>query len=162
MQRQPQPTFTASPASSRSAGPRSSLVRPVLPDRNVTDETIEDAYVNFILYCNPAVPLESDTTVLREAFQNPPKSGGKSFKTYTLFELIRQLEAKELKTWIELALKLGVEPPDQHKGQSSQRIQQYAVRLKVEDHRPPLQSCYFSFSLTAAEMDAIHARGCVL
>lgn len=125
----------------------------------MTDETIEDAYVNFILYCNPAVPLESDTTVLREAFQNPPKSGGKSFKTYTLFELIRQLEAKELKTWIELALKLGVEPPDQHKGQSSQRIQQYAVRLKVS---PTTSIVLFFFSLTAAEMDAIHACGCVL
>jgi hypothetical protein len=68
---------------------------------------------------------------LREAFRTPPKSGGKSFSTFALFGLIQKLETKELKTWAELALQLGVEPPDQEKGQSSQKIQQYAVRLKV-------------------------------
>lgn len=102
-----------------------------LPDRNVTASTIEDAFTDFILHCNPAVPLDTDTAALREAFRTPPKSGGKSFSSFTLFQLIRQLETKELKTWAELALKLGVEPPDQEKGQSSQKIQQYAVRLKV-------------------------------
>lgn len=86
--------------------------------------------MRFILHCNPAVPPETDTAALREAFQTPPKSGGKTFDTFTLFELIKRLEARELKTWAELALKLGVEPPDADKGQSSQKIQQYAVRLK--------------------------------
>lgn len=105
--------------------------RSTLPDRNVTAATIEEAYVQFVLHCNPAVPAETDTAALREAFRVPPKSGGKSFSTFTLFQLIRQLETKEIKTWAELALKLGVEPPDQDKGQSSQKIQQYAVRLKV-------------------------------
>ncbi|KAK3314783.1 ARS binding protein 2-domain-containing protein [Apodospora peruviana] len=104
--------------------------RPPLPDRQVTSNSIEEAYVTFILHCNPAVPLETDSAALREAFRTPPKSGGKSFSTFTLFQLIKQLETKELKTWAELALKLGVEPPDQEKGQSSQKIQQYAVRLK--------------------------------
>lgn len=101
------------------------------PSRDVTADTIEDVYVHFILYCNPAVPIETETAVLREAFRTPPKSGGKSFSTWTLFELIAQFQSKEIKTWGELALKLGVEPPDQDKGQSSQKIQQYAVRLKV-------------------------------
>ncbi len=112
-------------------GMATTLVRPTLPDRNVTSPTIEDAFVRFVLYCNPAVPLETDTTALREAFRTPPKSGGKSFSTFTLFELIKQFDTKSIKTWAELALKLGVEPPDQDKGQSSQKIQQYAVRLKV-------------------------------
>ncbi|KAL2159772.1 hypothetical protein VTH06DRAFT_1905, partial [Thermothelomyces fergusii] len=71
-----------------------------LPDREVDAASIEDAYVAFILYCNPA-----------------------SFSTFALFELIKQLETRELKTWAELALKLGVDPPDQEKGQSSQKIQ---------------------------------------
>jgi len=88
------------------------------------------------MYCNPGVPLDTETASLREAFRTPPKSGGKSFSTFTLFELIKKLETKELKTWAELALKLGVEPPDQEKGQSSQKIQQYAVRLKVSKRRP--------------------------
>ena len=111
--------------------PRTPELRPTLPSRSVTSSTIEDAYVNFILYCNPAVPLDTDTTNLRESFRSPPKSGGKSFSTFTLFQLIKQLDDKEIKTWAELALKLGVEPPDQDKGESSQKIQQYAVRLKV-------------------------------
>lgn len=123
--------FNPLPSPSKNDTPRSSsLVRPILPQKSVTSATIEDAYVNFILYCNPAVPLETDTFALREAFRNPPKSEGKSFSTFTLFELIKKLHTKELKTWAELALKLGVEPPDHDKGQSSQKIQQYAVRLK--------------------------------
>jgi hypothetical protein len=109
--------------------------RRALPDRNVNAASLDDAYVTFILYCNPGVPLETDTAALREAFRTPPKSGGKVFSTFTLFELIKKLETKELKTWAELALRLGVEPPDQEKGQSSQKIQQYAVRLKVTTHR---------------------------
>lgn len=115
------PLHASTPISSR-LGP---------PSRNATADNIEDLYVHFILYCNPAVPLETDTAVLREAFGTPPKSGGKSFSTWTLFELITQFQSKEIKTWGELALRLGVEPPDQDKGQSSQKIQQYAVRLKV-------------------------------
>lgn len=103
----------------------------VLPDRTVTATTIEDAYVFFILACNPAVSPSTDTTALREAFRTPPRSDGKSFSIFTLYQLICQLEEREIKTWAELALKLGVEPPDQKKGQSSQKIQQYAVRLKV-------------------------------
>ncbi|KAL1889202.1 hypothetical protein Sste5346_009060 [Sporothrix stenoceras] len=104
--------------------------RAVLPDRIVTATTIEDAYVSFILACNPAVSPSTDTTALREAFRTPPRSDGKSFSIFTLYQLICQLEEREIKTWAELALKLGVEPPDQDKGQSSQKIQQYAVRLK--------------------------------
>jgi hypothetical protein len=111
--------------------PRLREARPSLPERNVTSTTFEDAYVTFILCCNPAVPLDTDANALREAFRSPPRSGGKSFSTFTLYELIQQLEKKELKTWAELALKLGVDPPDPDKGESSQKIQQYAVRLKV-------------------------------
>lgn len=103
-----------------------------LPPRNATIDTIEDTYVQFILACNPGVPAETDTSILRETFRTPPKSGGRSFSTWTLFQLIAQFQSKEIKTWGELALKLGVEPPDQEKGQSSQKIQQYAVRLKVK------------------------------
>ncbi len=121
------------PSPAKNDTPRSSgLVRPILPQRGVTSASIDDAYVSFILYCNPAVPLETDTAALRDAFRNPPKSEGKSFSTFTLFELIKKLQSKELKTWAELALRLGVEPPDHDKGQSSQKIQQYAVRLKVK------------------------------
>ncbi|KAI1452893.1 ARS binding protein 2-domain-containing protein [Annulohypoxylon moriforme] len=123
--------FNPLPSPGKNETPRSvGMVRPILPQKSVTTASIEDAYVSFILYCNPAVPLETDTFALREAFRTPPKSEGKSFSTFTLFELIKKLHSKELKTWAELALKLGVEPPDHDKGQSSQKIQQYAVRLK--------------------------------
>jgi hypothetical protein len=105
--------------------------RPPLPDRSVTPDTIEDAYVAFILHCNPAVSFTSKTASLREALHSLPRSAGKSFDIFTLFLLVRDLELKVLKTWAELALKLGVDPPDARKGESSQKIQQYAVRLKV-------------------------------
>lgn len=105
----------------------------ILPSREVTDETIDNTYVMFILYCNPNVPSSVDTSELRRTFRCPPRSDGKSFSIFTLFELIRKLDNKELKTWIQLAMELGVQPPSVEKGQSTQKVQQYAVRLKVCD-----------------------------
>jgi hypothetical protein len=102
-----------------------------LPSCDVNDDNFDDAYVNFIMYCNPVIPLDTDTTELKKIFRAPPKSDGKNFSTFTLFELIRKLEQKEIKTWAQLALDLGVEPPALDKGQSAQKVQQYAVRLKV-------------------------------
>lgn len=102
-----------------------------LPSPDVSDATVDDAYVQFIMYCNPSVPSDISTIELKKTFRSPPKSDGKTFNTFTLFELIRKLESKELKTWAQLAIELGVEPPALEKGQSAQKIQQYAVRLKV-------------------------------
>ncbi|KAI9931477.1 hypothetical protein ASPWEDRAFT_181210 [Aspergillus wentii DTO 134E9] len=101
-----------------------------LPSRDVTDESIDEAYINFILYCNPGVPLSVDTTELRKTFRSPPRSDGKSFSIFNLWELIRRLDNKDLKTWIQLAIELGVEPPSFEKKQSTQKVQQYTVRLK--------------------------------
>ncbi|KAL4943885.1 hypothetical protein BDV06DRAFT_188921 [Aspergillus oleicola] len=101
-----------------------------LPSREITDENIDDAYIHFIFYCNPNVPLSADSTELRKTFRCPPRSDGKSFSIFALWELIKRLDSKELKTWIQLAIELGVEPPDMEKKQSTQKVQQYAVRLK--------------------------------
>lgn len=101
-----------------------------LPSTDVDANTITDAYVAFILYCNPNFDLDVDTTTLRTNFQSPPKSDNKDFEVYRLFELIRKFDAKEIKTWGQLALDLGVEAPDVSKGQSVQKVQQYSVRLK--------------------------------
>jgi hypothetical protein len=109
----------------------SEVANRLLPSKDVSDETLDDAYVSFILYCNPSIPSDTDTEELRKTFRSPPKSDGKSFSTFTLFRLIRKLELKEIKTWAQLAIELGVEPPAMDKGQSAQKVQQYAVRLKV-------------------------------
>ncbi|KAL7275182.1 hypothetical protein RUND412_001881 [Rhizina undulata] len=98
-----------------------------LPDRNVTEENLDDAYVAFILYCNPTVPLNCDTTELRKAFRQPPKSDGKTFDVHRLLRLIEKFEEREIKTWTKLAIELGVE---RTADQSAQKVQQYAVRLK--------------------------------
>ncbi|KAI6825243.1 hypothetical protein KC340_g11049 [Hortaea werneckii] len=71
-----------------------------------------------------------DSAALRANFNTPPKSDNKDFETWRLFELIQRFETKEIKTWGQLALELGVEPPDVGKGQSVQKVQQYSVRLK--------------------------------
>lgn len=102
-----------------------------LPDLAVTDANFDHAFVDFILYCNPSIPLDTNTLELKKIFRGPPKSDGQTFNTFTLFELIRKLELKEIKTWAQLAKELGVEPPALDKGQSAQKVQQYAVRLKV-------------------------------
>jgi len=100
------------------------------PPRDVSDDTIDDAYAAFILYCNPSFATSTDTTELVKLFRTPPKSDGNAFSSWTLFELIRKFDAKEIKTWTQLALDLGVAPPDTDKGQSTQKVQQYSVRLK--------------------------------
>ncbi|CAK1362106.1 unnamed protein product [Cercospora beticola] len=101
-----------------------------LPSTDVTAENLTQTFVDFILYCNPNFPTDVDTTALRSGFEGPPKSDGKDFNTWDLFVLIRKLEHKEIKTWNQLALDLGVEAPDTSKGQSVQKVQQYTVRLK--------------------------------
>lgn len=94
---------------------------------------MDDAYVQFIFYCNPSIATDTDTTELRRGFRAPPKSDRQTFSPYILFTLIAKLEDKKdgIDNWTKLVLELGVEPPDQEKGQSSQKVQQYAVRLKV-------------------------------
>ncbi|KJZ75090.1 hypothetical protein HIM_05576 [Hirsutella minnesotensis 3608] len=104
--------------------------RPGLPDRDVSAANIEDAYVRFIYYCNPALPPDADAGSLREAFSCPPKSGGKVFHPFTVYELVKRFYAKDIKTWTELTTLLGVQPPDLAKDESAQKVAQYGVRLK--------------------------------
>ena len=102
-----------------------------LPDRNVTADNFEDAYVQFIFYCNPSVPLLLPTAELRRGFKAVPRADGKFFETYTLFKLVQKLESGEISTWNSLVVELGVERPDPAKNQSTQKLGQYAVRCKV-------------------------------
>lgn len=102
-----------------------------LPSRDISETDFDDAYAAFIIYCNPSVPADTDSAELRKIFWAPPKSDGKTFSTFALFDLIKRLEAKEIKTWAQLVEEMGVEKPLLEKGQSTQKVQQYAVRLKV-------------------------------
>ena len=118
-----------SPVISTASGkPQAIQATPQWPSREVTDETIDDAYAQFILCCNPNISADCDTAELRKAFRMPPKSDGNTFSTFRLLELIGKFEQNEIKTWTKLAVELGVERKDD---QSTQKVQQYAVRLKV-------------------------------
>lgn len=108
----------------------------------MTEETIDLAFAKFILYSNPYYPCDTDTSELKECLHNVPKSDGKNFTIYGLWQLVQKLETKELKTWIQLALDLGVEPPTAENKASVQKVQQYTVRLKVG--RCILALCQFS------------------
>jgi len=155
----PSPAQTQPPPQPGASGAGSAApptTRPGLPDRSVSENTVEDAYVDFILFCNPAVPLSTDTTSLREAFRNPPRSGGKSFSTFAIYELVRKFYNSEIRTWTELTTKLGVEPPDPNKEESAQKVAQYGVRLKVCDVEPPKLKVYPL--KTGLEVDEFHAR----
>ncbi|KAL8773943.1 MAG: hypothetical protein Q9209_001373 [Squamulea sp. 1 TL-2023] len=101
-----------------------------LPSLEIADESIDQAYVDFIFYCNPSIPLDTDSTELKKGFRSPPMSDGKKFNPFTLYGLISRLEGKDIKTWVQLVIELGAELPDPSKNQSTQKLQQYAVRLK--------------------------------
>lgn len=105
----------------------------LLPSKELRSDSIEDDYVQFIFYCNPSLSLDLDTAELRRGFQSMPKTDGKSFDVFVLFELIQKLEAKEIETWSQLVVDMGVVPPNVASGQSTQKVQQYAVRLKVRE-----------------------------
>jgi hypothetical protein len=128
------PRYSAATPSSQTKHVTTSSYTPddrALPSQDVTDETFDNAFASFILYCNPSFALSTDTSELVKLFRIPPKSDGNAFSTWSLFELIGKFSAGEIKTWTQLALDLGVSLPDTDKGQSTQKVQQYSVRLKV-------------------------------
>ncbi|CAG8542913.1 5375_t:CDS:10 [Diversispora eburnea] len=94
---------------------------------DVTQENIADRYLEFILYCNPSAPSDLDVSSLIRSFNAVPKSDGKTFETWVLFQLVSKHNSGEIKTWTKLAQQLGVERTNES---SPQKIQQYAVRLK--------------------------------
>ena len=120
-----------SPSSNNSECLRKASEERELPSRDVTDHNLDEAYVQFALYCNPPIPKNAETSELKRRFRSPPRSDDKVFSTFKLYELISRLEHKDIKTWSQLVIELGVELPDTSKNQSTQKVQQYAVRLKV-------------------------------
>lgn len=110
------------------SSPKNSSSRPS-PAKDINHSNIVDRYVEFILWCNPNhIPDEGQTLTLRRAFIAVPKSDGKTFDPWLLFSHVARLESGEIKTWTKLAQDMGVERTDDS---SPQKIQQYAVRLKV-------------------------------
>ncbi|CAG8537076.1 15925_t:CDS:2 [Dentiscutata heterogama] len=118
-----QPIIPASGSSSLQAN----FPRRGLPQKDVTRANIADRYLEFILYCNPSAPSDLDVSSLLRSFNSVPKSDGKTFDTWVLFQLVSKHHSGEIKTWTKLAQQLGVERTNES---SPQKIQQYAVRLK--------------------------------
>ena len=102
-----------------------------LPPTDVTNEDLDDRYLQFILYCNPSIPDAVDPTELKQGLRSPPRSDGKNYCPWVIYRLIARLESKEIKSWTSLVVEMGVELPDASRNQSTQKVQQYAVRLKV-------------------------------
>ncbi|CAG8583100.1 30326_t:CDS:1, partial [Racocetra persica] len=115
------------PAFDNSSGQSANIPRRHLPQKDVTQANIANRYVEFILYCNPSAPSDLDVSSLIRSFNAVPKSDGKTFETWVLFQLVSKHHSGEIKTWTKLAQQLGVERTS---GSSPQKIQQYAVRLK--------------------------------
>ncbi|KAL1915156.1 uncharacterized protein VTP21DRAFT_7637 [Calcarisporiella thermophila] len=122
----PSPSFSKnlihSAASVKSASPSP----PPLPKKPVTEQTFTSAYVDFILHVTGS-PVGTNTDALRRSFLAMPRSDGKQFHPWALFRLCQRMHEGEIKSWVRLAIELGVERTDE---QSPQKIQQYAVRLK--------------------------------
>lgn len=90
----PPPIFDSASRGSQRPTDQHPTDDPALPSRDITDSDIDDAYVKFILYANPSVPRNVDTTELRRVFRAPPRSDGKSFSIFTLWQLIEKLEKR--------------------------------------------------------------------
>ncbi|KAL1918584.1 uncharacterized protein VTP21DRAFT_2606 [Calcarisporiella thermophila] len=116
-----------------------------LPSKQVNERNLSQAYISFILFCNPTCPTDVDTGPLVRSFFAVPRSDGKQFHPWTLFCLCKKMHEGEIKSWVRLAIELGVERTDE---QSPQKIQQYAVRLKVST--PPLVLIMFIHTLPSA------------
>lgn len=103
-----------------------------LPSRVITEETIDRAYAEFILYCNPNIPADVDTFELCRTFRSPPRCEGRGFAMFKLWELIKRLDRKEVKFWSQLAHELlAVDPSDSRRQGISTKVHQYGGRLKV-------------------------------
>ena len=130
----------------------------VLPNKNVNPDTFEDAYISFILYCNPALPSDCDIDSLRQAFAVPPRSQGKDFSPWLVFDKVKMFYDKEIPSWTEMVIQLGVEPPDPSKDESAQKLTQYGVRLKVRD----IAANLVSVLLIPTEMASVISREALL
>lgn len=84
-----------------------------------------------MLYCNPALPPDCEVSTLRDAFRIPPRSQAKEFSPWSVFDKVKKFYNKEIPTWTEMVIQLGVDPPDLSKDESAQKLTQYGVRLKV-------------------------------
>ncbi|EPY53498.1 ARS binding protein Abp2 [Schizosaccharomyces cryophilus OY26] len=99
----------------------------LLPSKlDVNADNITEKFCQFCLCCNPWY-AGADTRLLANAFNSIPKSEGQKFDIWVLFLLIRQYHQKVISSWSKLVGFLGVERKDE---QSTQKIQQYVVRLK--------------------------------
>ncbi|CAB52738.1 ARS binding protein Abp2 [Schizosaccharomyces pombe] len=99
----------------------------LLPSRHdVSADNITEKFCQFCLCCNPWY-AGADTRQLANAFNMIPKSEGQKFEIWVLFLLVRQYHQKIINSWSKLVGFLGVERKDE---QSTQKIQQYVVRLK--------------------------------
>jgi hypothetical protein len=147
-----QPPLEALQPGSKPVPPR------VLPSKNVNPDTFEDAYISFILYCNPALPQDCDVDSLREAFSVPPRSQGKDFSPWLVFDKVKLFYDKEIPSWTEMVIQLGVDPPDPSKDESAQKLTQYGVRLKVRDTETILVDVW----LISTEMASVISREALL
>ncbi|WBW71541.1 may bind replication origins Abp2 [Schizosaccharomyces osmophilus] len=99
----------------------------LLPSKlDINADNITEKFCQFCLCCNPWY-AGADTRQLATAFNSIPKSEGQKFDIWVLFLLIRQYHQKVISSWSKLVGFLGVERKDE---QSTQKIQQYVVRLK--------------------------------
>lgn len=126
------------PNNSRSSN---SKPRRALPSRDPTVASFDDDYFQFILYCNPDVPVPASfedplTAELRCIIHNTPAHDNKTFAPYMLFSAInmryrrnnpdRSLGSQHW-DWEQLAMDLDVLPADA----DAMTIRRWTQRVKV-------------------------------
>lgn len=112
-----------------------------LPDRHsVNASNVTNSYIDFVGYSDPSIDTSDANTLshLDKKFNAVPKTEGKVFTTWSLFECVTMMHRGEISNWSQLVGKLGVSDVS-GRPQYAQRCKRWLQKYKID--------CFFDYLL---------------
>ncbi|ORX57628.1 hypothetical protein DM01DRAFT_303564 [Hesseltinella vesiculosa] len=113
---------------------------------NVTPESFEDGYVQFILHHDPdSINDGIDSLVYtRRKFSSVPRTGDLSYTAWDIFVLVNKLHNQEIKNWSQLVGQLGLSDM-MGRPQFAQRVKRWMHKYKIDYYFDYLMGIPFDF-----------------
>ncbi|KAI8061580.1 ARS binding protein 2-domain-containing protein [Gongronella butleri] len=113
---------------------------------NVTPETFEDGYLQFILHHDPESLGDAVDSLVytRRKFASVPKTGDLSYTTWDIFVLVNKLHNQEIKNWSQLVGQLGLSDM-MGRPQFAQRVKRWMHKYKIDYYFDYLMGIPYDF-----------------
>ncbi|KAI7873516.1 ARS binding protein 2-domain-containing protein [Mucor mucedo] len=102
---------------------------------NVSCDTIEDGYIQFVLEHDPNYISDGIESLMyaKRKFSSVPKTGDLSYTTWDIYQLVLKLHKKEIKNWSQLVGQLGLVDMA-GRPQFAQRVKRWMHRYKIDSY----------------------------